>query len=204
VSPILAIWGCARAWCNVPPAPEVSDGAREWILVIATVGAAIGTLGATALALWASVLKEWRRRPVLSLHFAPRSQDAQVVMAVKPGGSATRAAFARLRVGNAAGKVPAQNVEYPSAPAQMQSAAELLPCPTVPKSPFRGGQTAPAQSPGDAWRSATRDFAARNALGCTAFARPFPSSALAGREGVGFARRQAVSLGPDGPGLRQP
>lgn len=80
---------------------------REWLI-------ALGTLGATLVALYIGVLRDRLRRPVLEISFEPTdSRDLQVVgMRIEghPKGG-TRAAYARLRVTNRVRKNMAEEVQ---------------------------------------------------------------------------------------------
>lgn len=74
--------------------------------------AALGTIGAVAVALYVGVVREWRRRPRLSLHFSELYPSDQIVAGVDvAGGATTSGAYMRLRVRNGPGKHAAEDVE---------------------------------------------------------------------------------------------
>jgi hypothetical protein len=80
---------------------------REWLI-------ALGTLGATGVALYLGVLRDRLRRPVLEVTFdAADSRDLQVVGMRRDGHPKgdTRAAYARLRVTNRTGGNTAEEVQ---------------------------------------------------------------------------------------------
>jgi hypothetical protein len=75
---------------------------REWAI-------AVGTVGATLMAVYVGVLREWRRRPKLTLLYGgPTAGDAVVVKEL-PG--LTSAAYVRLRVVAAKRRSAAEDVE---------------------------------------------------------------------------------------------
>jgi hypothetical protein len=110
-----------RVESDPPPTPKVRQpiafrnmtGAvcwpaiREWLI-------ALGTVGATVVALYVGVLRDRFRRPSLDVSFDPTdSRDLQVVgMRIDghPKGG-TRAAYARLKVTNRAGRNTAEEVQ---------------------------------------------------------------------------------------------
>jgi hypothetical protein len=80
---------------------------REWLI-------ALGTVGATVVALYVGVLRDRFRRPSLDVSFDPAdSRDLQVVgmrIDSHPKGG-TRAAYARLKVTNRTGRNTAEEVQ---------------------------------------------------------------------------------------------
>ncbi len=92
----------ARAVVLQTTSESTAQAVREWLV-------AFGTVGATFVAVYVGVLREWRRRPRLALTYGgPAARDA-VVATVAP--SMTDAAFVRLRVTAARHKTAAEDVE---------------------------------------------------------------------------------------------
>jgi hypothetical protein len=68
----------------------------------------VGTIGATTAAIYYGGIREWRRRPKLTLKFELGTADAVEVPTTKEG---ELAAFLRLRVRNESGRATADDVE---------------------------------------------------------------------------------------------
>ena len=81
---------------------STAQSIREWAI-------AVGTVGATVVAVYVGVLREWRRRPRLSLEYGgQRTGDAVVVLI---GPLRGQAAYVRLRVAAATRRSAAEDVE---------------------------------------------------------------------------------------------
>ncbi len=96
-------------------AESTSQSVREWLI-------AVGTVGATFVAVYVGVLREWRRRPKLTLEYrGPAGGDA-VVVREQPGNKA--AAYVRLRVAAAKRRTAADDVEVMVLRARVPSPAD--------------------------------------------------------------------------------
>ncbi len=102
-------------------APEsTADSVREWFI-------AVGTVGATIVALYVAVFRERWRRPKLSLEYGgPTSSDA-VIVGPNPDYLPQPVAYVRLRVVAARRRRAAEDVEV-----MILSARELAPRQTFP------------------------------------------------------------------------
>jgi hypothetical protein len=88
---------------------EVSNQYQWWEIILLS-ATAIGTVGATALALWVSVIRDWSRRPRVELHFDPESTGDFYVAAL----DRLRGRYVgklRLRVANESKHRTAEKVE---------------------------------------------------------------------------------------------
>jgi len=82
---------------------------REWIVAGAAVAAAFGTLSAVLVALYRDTWREWKSRPLLSLHLDPIWSESNRDLFWQQGQSPAH--WLRLRVRNEKGRRSAEEVE---------------------------------------------------------------------------------------------